>query len=165
MAKLDLREQIGGLLRGGSAHTTLAQALAGLTMEVAAKKAARMPYTCWQLLEHIRIAQQDILEFTRDAAWQSPAWPEGYWPKAAAPASAAALAKSKRAAAADLEAMIALVSDSHNDLLAPLAHAPDKTILREALVLADHNAYHVGQLVLLRRLLGAWGTADKTASG
>lgn len=156
MPSKDLREHIAALLAGGSAHATLAQALSGLTAEVAGKKAARAPYTCWQLLEHLRIAQQDILEFTRDPGWQSPAWPEGYWPASTATASAAALGKAKRAVVADLEAMIALVRDPKRELLAPLAHAPDKTILREALLLADHNAYHAGQLVLARKLAGDW---------
>ncbi|MGH9413257.1 MAG: DinB family protein [Terriglobales bacterium] len=156
MTKLDLRDQVASVLRGGSAHATLAQALHGLTAAMAGKKAARAPYTCWQLLEHLRIAQHDILEFTRDRQWQSPAWPEGYWPASSAPASAAALAKAKRAAAADLEAMIALVRDPKRDLLAPLQHAPGKTLLQEALLLADHNAYHVGQMVVVRKLLGAW---------
>lgn len=152
----DLRLHIANVLRGGSAHATLAQVLAGLNFAIAGKKAPRAPYTCWQLLEHLRIAQQDILEFTRNPGWQSPAWPAGYWPPTAVPPSAAALTRSKKAAAADLEAMVALVLDPTRDLLAPLPHAPDKTLLREALVLADHNAYHLGQLVLVRKLLGAW---------
>lgn len=152
----DVRQSIAALLRGGSAHATLAQAVAGLTAAAAGRKPARAPHTCWQLLEHIRIAQHDILEFTRDADWVSPAFPAGYWPATAAPASAAALARSKKALAADLEAMIGLVLDPARDLLAPLPHAPDKTLLREALILADHNAYHLGQVVLTRRLLGDW---------
>ncbi|MGH9488749.1 MAG: DinB family protein [Terriglobales bacterium] len=152
----DLRAHIAGLLRGGSAHATLTQALAGLTPEVAGKKPPRAPHTCWQLLEHIRIAQQDILEFTRDPNWQSPKFPQGYWPATAAPPSAAALRRSRAALAADLEAVIALVLDSARELLTPLPHAPDNTLLREALLVADHNAYHLGQLVFARKLLGAW---------
>ncbi len=152
----DLRQHIANVLRGGSAHASLAQAVEGLSLAVAGKKPPRAPYTCWQQLEHLRIAQQDILEFTRDPAWQSPAWPGGYWPPTPAPPSAAALTRSKKAATADLDAMIALVLDPARDLLAPLRHAPEKTLLREALVLADHNAYHLGQLVLICRLLAAW---------
>ncbi len=152
----DLRLPIANVLRGGSAHATLAQALAGLSFAIAGKKVPRTPYTCWQLLEHLRLAQQDILEFSRDPAWQSPEFPAGYWPPTPAPPSAAALTRSKKAATADLDAMVALVLDPARDLLAPLPHAPDKTLLREALVLADHNAYHLGQLVLVRKLLGAW---------
>ncbi|MGH9476951.1 MAG: DinB family protein [Terriglobales bacterium] len=153
-----LRQHVAVLLRGGSAHASLSPSLAGLTASVAGKKPPRSPHTGWQLLEHLRLAQQDILEFTRDPRWVSPDFPKGYWPPTPAPPSAAALARSKKALASDLDAMIALVLDPARDLLAPLPHAPGKTLLREALVLADHNAYHLGQLVLLRRLLGAWNS-------
>ncbi|MGH8542009.1 MAG: DinB family protein [Stenotrophobium sp.] len=152
----DLKQHVAALLRGGSAHATLAQALAGLTPALARKKVLHAPYTCWQLVEHIRIAQNDILEFTRNPAYASPPWPDGYWPTTPAPPSAAAFARSKKSLAMDRDAMIALVLASASDLLAPLAHAADKTLLREALLLADHNAYHLGQLVLVRKLLGAW---------
>lgn len=151
-----LRQHVAALLRGGSAHATLPQALQGLTAAAAAKKPRRAPYTAWQLLEHIRIAQWDILEFSRDPNHVSPPWPSGYWPATAAPPSAAALRRSRTTVLADLEAMIALVLDPQRDLLAPLPHAPDKTLLREALLLADHNAYHAGQLVLARKLAGDW---------
>ena len=151
-----LPQHVAALLRGGSAHATLPQALQGLTAAAAGRKPRRAPYTAWQLLEHIRIAQWDILEFSRRPDHVSPPWPSGYWPPTAAPPSAAALRRSRATVLADLEAMIALVLDPKRDLLAPLPHAPDKTLLREALLLADHNAYHAGQLVLARKLAGDW---------
>jgi uncharacterized damage-inducible protein DinB len=108
------------------------------------------------LLEHMRIAQWDILEFSRDAKHVSPAWPEGYWPKSDAPADDAAWEASVSSFRADLKAMQKLVADRKTNLFAPIAHGEGQTLLREALLVADHNAYHSGQLVLLRRMLGAW---------
>ena len=107
-------------------------------------------------MEHLRIAQWDILEFTRNPAHQSPKWPEGFWPESPAPPNANAWAKSVRAFREDHEAMCAIIEDPKVDLLAPLPHGEGKTVLREALLLADHNSYHLGQLVLVRKLLGAW---------
>src|SRR5262249_21395667 len=109
----------------------------------------------WQLLEHLRIAQWDILEFSRDPKHVSPEFPSGYWPAAQAPPNEQAWDKSVRAFRTDLGAMAELVKNSP-DLLAPLPHDKDKTLLREVLVLADHNAYHLGQFVTVRRLIGAW---------
>ncbi|MGH9465854.1 MAG: DinB family protein [Terriglobales bacterium] len=154
--KPELRQHVAALLRGGAAHATLEQALSGLSAAVAGKRPPRTPYSCWQLLEHLRIAQHDILEFTRDPAWQSPSWPEGYWPPTSAPPSAAAFRRSRLSVIADRDAMLALILDPAQDLLAPLPHAPDRTLLREALLLADHSAYHVGQIALVRKLLGDW---------
>lgn len=151
-----LREQVAALLRGGSAHATLEQAVRGLTLAAAGGKPRQTPHTVWQLLEHIRIAQWDILEFSRNPDHVSPEFPAGYWPPAAQPPSSSALRRSRTAVLTDRDAMIALVLDPRRDLVAPLPHAPDKTLLREALVLADHNAYHVGQLVLARRWMRNW---------
>jgi hypothetical protein len=104
----------------------------------------------------MRIATSDILEFSRDAKYVSPEWPAGYWPQTQVPPNDRAWAKSVRLLAADLEAMRALIADEGTDLHARIPHGNGQTILREALLIADHNAYHLGQLVLVRRLLGAW---------
>jgi hypothetical protein len=110
----------------------------------------------WQLLEHIRIGQWDILEFSRNPKHVSPPWPKGYWPATEVPPSASAWNNSLRKVREDLKAMEELVASPKTDLLAKIPHGSGQTILREALLLADHNAYHVGQMVLLRRLLDAW---------
>jgi hypothetical protein len=111
----------------------------------------------WQLLEHLRLAQWDILDFSRNAKYQALKWPDDYWPKEKAPADEKAWDKSVRAFKKDLKEMCALVEDPKTDLFAKIPHGDGQTILREALLTADHNAYHVGQLVLVRRMLGAWG--------
>src|SRR5437870_5365390 len=115
-----------------------------------------VPHTPWRLLEHLRIAQWDILEFTRDPHHVSPPWPEGYWPASDAPPDDGAWDRSVAAFRADLRAMQDLVADPATDLFTPLPHGEGQTALREALLVADHNAYHLGQLVVVRRLLGAW---------
>ena len=104
----------------------------------------------------MRIAQSDILEFSRDGKHKSPPWPEGYWPKTEAPPKAASWNNSLRSFRADLKAMAKLVADKKTDLFAKIPHGTGQTILREALLIADHNSYHLGQMVLLRRLLGTW---------
>jgi hypothetical protein len=119
-------------------------------------KAKGAPHTAWQLLEHMRIAQWDILEFSRSAKHVSPPWPQGYWPKTAKPPSEAAWKKSITAIRKDLREMQALVEDPKTDLYAKIPHGTGQNVLREALLIADHNAYHIGQFMLLRRLLGAW---------
>ena len=113
-------------------------------------------HTALELVEHMRIAQWDILEFSRNAKHVSPEFPSGYWPATEAPPDAAAWEKSLEAFRADLKAMEQLVEDPKTDLFARIAHGDGQTILREALLVADHNAYHLGQLVMLRRLLGTW---------
>lgn len=150
-----LRAQVLALLRGGNAHATFDQAIAGLAPRLRAAKPAGLPYSPWSLLEHMRIAQWDILEFTRDARHKSPAWPSGYWPKTDRP-TAAAWQKSVRRFRADRKAMEKIVADARTDLHARIPHGDGQTYLREALLLADHNAYHLGQLVVVRRLLGGW---------
>jgi hypothetical protein len=151
-----LRQHIVKLLTGGDAHVEFDAAVEGLPAELRGKRPPGAEHSPWELLEHMRIAQWDILEFSRDARHKSPDFPEGYWPEKAAPASNDAWEKSVRAFRADLKAMCELVADEKTDLFAKIPHGEGQTILREALVLADHNAYHLGQLVLARRLLGAW---------
>ncbi len=152
----ELREHLVKLLEGGNAHTTFDDAVAKLPPDSRGKKPRGLPYSPWMLLEHLRIAQWDILEFSRDREHKSPEWPGGYWPSTAAPANDAAWTKSVRQFRADLKAMQDLVSDPATDLHAQIAWGDGQTILREALLVADHNAYHIGELVVVRRLLGAW---------
>jgi hypothetical protein len=151
-----LREHLLYLLRGGGAHLDFDRAVAGLPPELRGARPAGQPHTPWRLLEHLRLAQWDILEFTRDPAHVSPPFPEGYWPPGDAPPDPAAWDRSVAAFRADLRALQDLVADPATDLFAVLPHGQGQTALREALLTADHNAYHLGQLVLLRRLLGAW---------
>lgn len=152
-----LREHVVNLLTGGHAHATFDQAVEGLAPELRGKTPKGAEHSPWQVLEHLRIAQWDILEFSRNAKHQSPKFPEGYWPKEKAPADQKAWDKSVRAFKRELKEMAELVQDEKTDLFAKIPHGDGQTILREALLTADHNAYHVGELVLVRRLLGAWG--------
>lgn len=150
-----LRADLVELLKGGSAHLTWEQALRGLPRELRAASPGRGLHTIWELTEHVRIAQEDILRYTLDPRWKSPAWPAGYWPKAGQPTDAqwrACLAGFRR----DLGAVVKLVRNRRFDLTAPLPHGEGRTALREVLLVADHNAHHLGQVVQARRLLGAW---------
>lgn len=151
-----LRQHLLELINGGHAHADFDTAVRGLTPTHRGKRPRGAEHSPWELLEHLRIAQLDILEFSRDAGHQSPDWPSGYWPKTPAPPDAKAWDKSARAFRRDLKAMCDLVQNPSTDLYALIPHGSGQTILREALLVADHNAYHIGQLVLVRRLLGAW---------
>ncbi len=144
------------LLKTGNAHAGFEDAVHDVTEEIIGKKPHHLPYSIWQLVEHIRIVQWDILEFSRNPRHQSPNWPEGYWPGEAAPDNLAAFKKSVRQVGEDREAFIALLEDDRNNIYEPFAHGDGQTLLREALVLADHTSYHTGEIILLRRLLGAW---------
>jgi hypothetical protein len=154
--EIALREHVLYLFRGGGAHVDFDRAIRGLRTRLRGKRAAGLPFTAWQLLEHMRLGQWDILEFSRNPLHVSPKWPEGYWPKSSAPPSAAAWNRSVKCFRQDLAALCALVSRRSTDLFARIPHGDGQTILREALLVADHNAYHLGQLVLVRRALGAW---------
>lgn len=151
-----LRQHVLDLLRGRNAHADFDSAVADFPSRLRGVKPPGAPHTGWQLLEHMRIAQWDILEFSRDPKHKSPQWPEGYWPKSEVPPNAAAWNNSLRSFRADWKAMAKLVADKKTDVFAKIPHGNGQTILREALLVADHNAYHLGQMVLLRRLLGAW---------
>ena len=151
-----LREHLLYLLRGGGAHLAFDKAVADLPPELRGAKPPGLPHSPWRLLEHMRICQRDILEFTRNSRHVSPPWPDGYWPQGDAPPDGAAWDRSVAAFRADLRAMEDLVADPATDLFTPLPHGEGQTTLREALLVADHNAYHLGQLVVVRRLLGAW---------
>jgi len=151
-----LRKQLVETLTGRGAHADFDSAVAGFPVKRAGEKPAGAPHTAWQLLEHLRIAQWDILEFSRNPKHVSPEWPEGYWPPTDAPPEKAAWSRSVKAFRADLKAMQKLVADSERDLYSPLPQGEGQTLLREVLLVADHNAYHLGQLVMLRQLLGIW---------
>ena len=151
-----LREHLVNLLTLAQAHATFDQAVKGLPAELRGKAPKGAEHTPWQLLEHLRIAQWDILEFSRNPKHESPKWPEGYWPQEKAPLDEKAWDRSVRAVKRDRKAMCELVRDAKTDLFAKIPHGDGQTILREAMLVADHNAYHVGQLVLMRKLLGAW---------
>jgi hypothetical protein len=151
-----LREHLVYLLRDGGAHAKFEDVVADFPVAARGKKVKNLPYSAWMLLEHMRLAQWDILEFSRNPKHVSPAWPDGYWPKSAAPPSAAAWTASVSAFRKDLKAMQALVSNPKTDLFAKIPWGDGQTILREAMLVADHNAYHVGQLVAVRRMLGKW---------
>ncbi|HEY3569999.1 MAG TPA: DinB family protein [Thermoanaerobaculia bacterium] len=151
-----LRDHLLELLKGGHAHLRLDKALAGLPPELRGAKAPGLPHTIWQILEHLRLAQWDILEFSRDEKHVSPEWPAGYWPRTEAPPDDAAWEKSLESFQRDLQAMQDLVADPKTDLYAKLPWGDGQTVLREAMMLADHNAYHLGQIVSVRQALGAW---------
>jgi len=141
---------------GGGAHATFDQAIAGIPVKLRGQQPSGYPHSPWMLLEHLRIAQHDILEFSRNPNHVSPGFPEGYWPKTPGPLNEADWDKSVQQFQHDLDEMVGLVKNSRIDLFAKIPHGDGQTILRQALVLADHNAYHLGQLVDLRRALGTW---------
>jgi len=149
-----LREHLLYLLGGGGAHADFDAAMGDWPVQLAAAKVANFPHTAWMLLEHMRIAQWDILEFSRNPRHISPPWPEGYWPASDAPPSEKAWEESMIAFKKDLHAVEKLVADRRTDLYARLPWGDGQTILREALLVADHNAYHLGQLVMLRKCMG-----------
>lgn len=151
-----LREHLIYLLAGGGAHAKFDDIIKDMPENLRGVKPEKLPHSAWMLLEHLRLAQSDILEFSRNPKHQSPKWPEGYWPENEAPPSTAAWNKSIRQFHKDLRAMQELVANRKTDLYARIPWGDGQTILREALLVADHNAYHLAQLVDLRRLLAAW---------
>jgi hypothetical protein len=151
-----LRQHLVKLLTGSEAHVDFETAVKGMPADVRGKIPKSAEHSPWQLLEHMRIAQWDILEFTRDAKHVSPEFPVGYWPKSASPPTERAWDNALRAFRADLKAMCQLLEDKSTDLFAKIPHGDGQTVLRQALLLADHNAYHLGQFMLVRRLLGTW---------
>jgi hypothetical protein len=151
-----LREQLKKALGWGDAHVTWKKAVAHFPAEHRGTKPPDAPHSAWELLEHARLAQWDILEFCKNPKHVSPDFPSGYWPKSAAPPDASAWEKSVKAFEKDLHAMEKLFVDPKTDLLTPIPGGTGQTILREALLAADHNSYHLGQFVLLRKLLGTW---------
>ena len=151
-----LRQQLAKFLDWGEAHADLSAAVAEFPPELCGRVPEGFPHSAWQLLEHIRIALWDIVAFSRGSKHKSPPWPDGYWPKAPAPPSEESWQQSIEAIKELLEEMRELIADPKRDLLAPIPRGTGQTLLRELLLVADHNAYHLGQLVLVRRALGAW---------
>jgi hypothetical protein len=151
-----LRQHLLYVLRGGGAHAKFDDVIADFPAKLRGRKLDGLPYTAWMLLEHMRIAQWDILEYSRNPKHVSPEWPTGHWPKTEMPPSAAAWTNSIKRFRKDRKTMETLIANPRTDLCAPILWGEGHTVLREALLVADHNAYHLGQLVTLRRLLGAW---------
>jgi uncharacterized damage-inducible protein DinB len=151
-----LREHVLYLLRGGGAHLSFDEAARDFPAKLRGAKPAGAAHTAWQLLEHMRLAQWDILDFSRNPKYREMKFPDDYWPKIEKPANEKAWKDSVAAFRRDLKEMEKLVEDAKTDLFARIPWGDRQTILREALLVADHNAYHLGQIVLLRRLVGAW---------
>ena len=151
-----LRKHLIDLLQGGNAHVKFEEVIADFPAELRGHKAANLLHSAWMLLEHMRIAQWDILEFSRNRKHKSPDWPKGYWPATDDPPTAAQWNASIKQFHTDLKEMADLVKNPKTDLFAKIPWGDGQTILREALLVADHNAYHLAQIVDLRRLLGAW---------
>lgn len=149
-----LRKHLLELLAGGSAHAKFEDVVKGLPARLRGVKPAEFPHTAWMLLEHLRLAQWDILEFSRNPKHKSPPWPEGYWPESESPPSEKAWTFSMADFRKDLRAVQQLVSNPKTNLYAKLPWGDGQTVLREALLVADHNAYHLGQLVMLRKCMG-----------
>ena len=149
-----LIDELLHLLNGGNAHAGLDRALKGLPAELRGVKLDKLPYSIWQLVEHIRIAQWDMLEFSKDGSHESPNWPDDYWLKETAPKNEEAWNKSVKQIELDRAKFIDLIKTG--DLFSKIPHGDGQTILREVLQAADHEAYHVAEIVMIRRLLGAW---------
>ena len=154
--EVKLREQIVRLLRGGAAHAELTYVFRKIPEDARETRPHSLPHSLWEILEHMRIAQWDILEFSRNPDHASPDWPQGYWPQDPAPPHPDAWDESLAKLLSDLDRMAKLVGDREADLFSPFPWGEGQNLLREALLVADHNAYHLGQVVVLRRLLGIW---------
>jgi hypothetical protein len=148
-----LRKHLLSLLRGGNAHISFDDFIADFSAELSGLKLDGLPYTTWQVLEHMRIAQWDILDFCRNAKHISPKWPEGYWPKPNEVGNAESWKRSVKEFQGDLQQMESLVDNPSSNLFAKIPHGSGQTMLREALLVADHNAYHLGVLVAMGRML------------
>jgi len=151
-----VRRHVADLLHWHDAHVDFDAAVAGIGAEHQGTRPSGLPHSPWELLEHIRLAQHDILDFCRNADYAEMTWPDDYWPPTPAPPDAAAWEASVAAVRADREALEALATNREVDLTTKIPHGSGQTYLRELLLVADHTAYHVGQLVLVRQLLGAW---------
>jgi uncharacterized damage-inducible protein DinB len=152
-----LREQLAHLLEWEDAHAGLERIVDGVPPDKWGATAPGLPYTLWQLLEHLRLSQYDILDFCRNPGYTEQRWPEDYWPKVGSPPDAGAVAESVAAFRRDRETLEAMARDRSVDLFARIPHGTGQTYLRELLLVADHTAYHLGQMVVVRRALGIWG--------
>jgi hypothetical protein len=155
----EIRTQVLALLRGGQAHVTFDEAVKDFPAAQRGLVPQGLPYSAWQILEHIRITQRDILDFSAPptGGYQPMEWPEGYWPKSPEPPSAHAWDASIAAIRKDLQTFEGLIARPETDLYKPFRWGEGQNLLREALLIADHTSYHLGELIILRRLLGSWG--------
>ena len=151
-----VRDQLLDLLNGGNAHMSFDEAVERFPLDQINLFPSNVSYTPWHIVEHMRRCQWDILEYIRDPNYVSPPWPDEYWPKPDEQADQARWEQTLNDFRADLQAFKRMVTDESTDLYAGLPHAPQHNILREVLVLADHNAYHIGELAVLRQVMGAW---------
>jgi len=156
MDEMIVREQLVALLKKEHAHVSAARALEGLDAKLRAVRPSQGMKSAWEELEHMRIAQEDILRYTLEAGWKSPKWPEGYWPPLAEKVDDAQWESAVSQFKADLDALCGLARDAKRDLTARIPHGEWRTYLRQILLVADHNAYHAGQIVQVRKALGAW---------
>jgi DinB family protein len=152
-----LRQHLLALLKGGDAHAVFDSVVENVPANLRGKKPDGAEHSPWEVLEHLRITLWDILEFSRNPGHKSPEFPRGYWPATQSPPNEKAWEQSAQAFRKDMDSLCGLVANQSTDLFAKIPHGDGQTVLREALLAADHNAYHLGELVLLRRLLGAWG--------
>jgi hypothetical protein len=151
-----IRELLGRALAWEDAHVGFDAAVADLPADLRGSRPSGLPYSPWQLVEHLRLTQRDILEFCRNPKYEEPKWPDDYWPKSAAPPSASAWEESLQRFRDDRTALQDLAADPQVDLTARILHGTGQTYLREIVLAADHAAYHIGELIVVRRLLGAW---------
>ncbi len=155
-----MRDQLVALLRGGGAHMGFTEAVADFPEAMINARPPNVAYTFWHLIEHLRLTQADILEYVTSPAYRERAWPRDYWPAADARATVREWDESVAAFQRDLDAIVAIVSDPRTDLFGTVPSSREHTVLREALLVADHNAYHIGELGVLRQVADAWGGRD-----
>jgi uncharacterized damage-inducible protein DinB len=151
-----LRAQLASALDWREANAGFDKVVEGVPVELRGTRPAGLPYSLWQIVEHVRLAQHDILDFCRNPKYVEKKWPDDYWPRTDAPPTAAAWDESLAAFRRDREALKKLAVDPKIDLFAKIPHGSGQTYLREIILILDHNAHHVGQLIVVRRLLGAW---------
>jgi hypothetical protein len=154
--KTTLVKELIFLLEKGNAHASFEDAVAGVPHELLTVIPENLPYSIWQLTEHIRITQWDIVEFCLSDKHKSPKWPDEYWPPASDTVTKKDWEHCLKEVKKDRDRFIELLKDETNDLLKPLTHGDGQTLLREALLIADHTAYHLGEILVLRRLLNCW---------
>lgn len=156
MEPKSIRELLLEQLEGKNAHVDFNQAVQGITYKQAGIKVEGLPHTIWELIEHIRIGQDDILEFCKNPNYEEIDWPKDYWPESSSPENKQEFEESVQAVRDGSDEMRAMIKDPDNDLQRPFPHGDGQTLFREAMLIVDHNAYHIGQIVQIRRLLGSW---------
>ncbi len=156
MSDTALREHVAALLAWNDAHATLERTVEGVPDDQWTARAPGIPHNLWELLEHIRITQHDILDFCRNPRYAPPKWPDDYWPDPSSRPSASDIAAKVEAYRKDRDALTALAANRHVDLFSRIPHGTGQTYLRELLLVADHTSYHLGQMVTVRRALGNW---------